>query len=284
MRLGRCRRAFVYRQGGYRHRFRHCTLGWENLTPMPTGYGSGDSGPFVGFNEVIDTTTSSGGLNPLPQGSIAVTWSATVANASGFKGYGPSYSAPNPHPGSQQVYYGFLRDEKNIYTSPTNPPGAIPYSVTISGLRSVWTNTPYAIQLIAATDTGMLLTNAFISSSTSTQMVAYDTTNLTYANGIMGGLSTMSGPWTNDSLSIYGAPASYGYSGKPETGYAIASTIAGFIITDKPVITHVAAAGAGLRGGHGHLERLCGGRATARLPVAQERRAHSGRHHLVLTA
>ncbi len=212
-------------------------LGWENLTPMPTGYGSGDSGPFVGFNEVIDTTTSSGGLNPLPQGSIAVTWSATAANASGFKGYGPSYSAPNPHPGSQQVYYGFLRDEKNIYTSPTNPPGAIPYSVTISGLKSVWTNTPYAIQLIAATDTGMLLTNAFISSSTSTQMVAYDTTNLTYANGIMGGLSTMSGPWTNDSLSIYGAPASYGYSGKPETGYAIASTIAGFIITDKPVIS-----------------------------------------------
>ena len=43
-------------------------LGWENLTPVPTGYSSSDSGPFVGLNEVIDTTTSSGGLNPLPQG------------------------------------------------------------------------------------------------------------------------------------------------------------------------------------------------------------------------
>jgi hypothetical protein len=209
--------------------------GWENLTPLPTGYGAGNPGPFIGLNEVIDTTTSSGGLNPLPQGSITVNWSATAGNASGFKGYGLPYGAPNPHPGSEEVYYGFLRDETNIYTSPI--PGPIAYSVTITGLRTVWNNNPYAIQLIASTDTGMQITNAFISSVTSTQMVTYDATNLTYANGIMGGLSTMSGPWTNDSISIHGAPASYGYSGKPETGYAIASTIAGFVITDKPVIT-----------------------------------------------
>jgi hypothetical protein len=209
--------------------------GWENLTPLPTGYGAGNPGPFIGLNEVIDTTTSSGGLNPLPQGSVTVNWSATAGNASGFKGYGLPYGAPNPHPGSEEVYYGFLRDEINIYTSPV--PGPIPYSVTITGLRSVWNSNPYAIQLIASTDTGMQITNAFISSVTSTQMVTYDATNLTYPNGIMGGLSTMSGPWTDDSISIHGAPATFGKAGSPPVGYAIASTIAGLIITDKPVVT-----------------------------------------------
>jgi len=109
--------------------------------------------------------------------------------------------------------------------------------VTIAGLRSVWTNNPYAIQLVASTDTGMVITNAFISSVTSTQSVTYDATNLTYFNGIMGGLSTMSGPWTNDSISINGAPATFGKAGSPPVGYAIASTIAGFIVTDKPVVS-----------------------------------------------
>ena len=47
----------------------------------------------------------------------------------------------------------------------------------------------------------------------------------------------MSGPWTDDSISIQGAPATKGTAGSPPVGYAIASTIAGFIITDKPVVT-----------------------------------------------
>jgi hypothetical protein len=209
--------------------------GWENLTPLPTGYGAGNPGPFIGLNEVIDTTTSSGGLNPLPRGSITVNWSATAGNCSGFKGYGLPYGAPTPHPGSEEVYYGFLRDETNIYTSPI--PGPIPYSVTIAGLNTVWTSNPYAIQLIASTDTGMVITNAFIYSVTTTQMVTYNATNLTYYNGVMGGLSTMSGPWTDDSISIHGAPATKGTAGSPPVGYAIASTIAGFIITDQPVIS-----------------------------------------------
>ena len=62
--------------------------------------------------------------------------------------------------------------------------------MTITGLKSVWTSNPYAIQLIASTDTGMVITNALITSVTSTQMVTYDATNLTYYNGIMGGLRT----------------------------------------------------------------------------------------------
>ena len=83
------------------------TNSWENLTPLPTGYNSSDSGPFVGFNEVIDTTTSGGGLNPLPQGSITVNWSATAGHCSGFRGYGPPYGAPTRTPGTKRFITGF---------------------------------------------------------------------------------------------------------------------------------------------------------------------------------
>ncbi|MCX6927966.1 MAG: hypothetical protein NT154_32870, partial [Verrucomicrobia bacterium] len=172
------------------------TNGWQNLTPLRTGYGA--HGPFTGLTETIDPTTSSGGLNPLPRGSITLTWSASAGNCSGWAGYGIPYGAPNPHPGSEEVYYGFLRDEANTYT--TMDPAAIPYSVTITGLRSVWTN--YAIQVVNCTDSG----------------------GLGFTNTVISG--------TEDSLDIYGRPAING------GGTArLASTIAGFIITDVPVIT-----------------------------------------------
>ena len=203
------------------------TNSWENLTPVPTGYSGNDSGPFIGFSEVIDTTTSSGGLNPLPKGSITLTWSATAGNCSGWAGYGIPYGAPNPNPGSEQVYYGFLRDEANIYTSPTNPPGAIPYSVTITGLRSVWTN--YAIEVVNATDSGTLgFTNTYIAGTTGTNTLTY---NVPLGHAVVGGLSTASGLRTEDSISIFGAPAANTSEGR------LASTIAGFIITDVPVVT-----------------------------------------------
>jgi len=203
------------------------TNGWENLNPLPTGYNGKNPGPYT-TNEVIDATTSTGGLNPLPNGSLTVSWACTAANSSGFAGYGIPYGGPNPNPGNQEVYYGFLRDEANFYSHPVG--GPIPYSVTLTGLRSVWTNTPYAIQLIASTDTANVITNAYIGNVTTNQQATYDVKSS--STGILGGLSTMSGPWTNDTISIWGAPAlSY------TNGYAIASTISGFIITDKPVIS-----------------------------------------------
>ena len=205
--------------------------GWENLAPLPTGYNGSQAapGPFT-TNQVISVSTSTGGLNPLPQGSITLNWSCTAANSSGFAGYGVPYGGPSPHAGDQEVYYGFLRDEANWYTSPVG--GPIPYNVTITGLRSVWTNTPYAIELIAATDTGTVITNAYIGSLVNTQQVTYDVSRGVGNIGIMGGLSTMSGPWTNDSITISSAP------GVTHDGsIAVAATISGFIITDKPVIS-----------------------------------------------
>jgi len=203
------------------------TNGWENLAPLPTGYNSTNTGPFF-TNQVINTTTSTGGLNPLPQGSVSLTWSCTAANSSGFAGYGIPYGGPSPNPGEEEVYYGFLRDEANTYSSPVG--GPIPYNVSVSGLRSLFPSNPYVIEIISSTDTGNVITNTFITSLTTTQSVTYNVSRP--GIGIMGGLSTLTAPMTNDSISIFGAPAV-----SHNTGFAIASTIAGFIVTDKPVVS-----------------------------------------------
>lgn len=150
------------------------TNGWESLTQIPTGYGCGGCG-FNTLNEVIDTTTSSGGLNPLPNGSLTVNWGAYAANVSGFGGYsrsGPNYTfgGNNEQPGNEQVYWGFLRDGVNFgpvagtcgYSSGDNDqPG---YNIDITGLKSLFTNSPFAVELIASGDSLWTLTNA--SSST----------------------------------------------------------------------------------------------------------------------
>src|SRR4051812_25068231 len=45
------------------------TTGWENLTPMMTGNGDFPCDqPGYTLSEVINTTSSAGGLNPLPNG------------------------------------------------------------------------------------------------------------------------------------------------------------------------------------------------------------------------
>ena len=65
---------------------------WEGLSPMATGYGC-PPGYFT-LSQTIDTTSSGGGLNPLPSGSVTVTWSAYTANVSAMFG---GYQAPPPN-------------------------------------------------------------------------------------------------------------------------------------------------------------------------------------------
>ena len=222
--------------------------GWESLTTMDTGYGCTPG--YYTLNQTIDTTSSACGLNPLPNGSLAVTWSAYSANCSGFGGYdrsGPSYSfGGNGHtPGNEEVYWGFLRDGVNFGFGSSggdnNQPG---YSIDITGLKSFFTNTPFAVQLIASADSMQYLTNAFIIDATAstTQSVVYPSTppvsdvgDTAWIRGIGGGLSTASGSFNTDHLQIIGNRAAHG--GDKVTGYNFASTISGFIITDKPVIS-----------------------------------------------
>jgi hypothetical protein len=251
---------------------------WQNLTPMDTGYSCGlTCGPYS-LNQVISTNTSTGGLNPLPNGSITVTWSASSANFSGFAGYGgslpgyqysgpPGYdydgqpptgrNPPQPFPtGEWEVYSSFLRDGVEFGPVPTNScMGAAGgdnfqegYMVDVVGLKSLFTNTPFVVELIAASDSMQVLTNAFIIDSTSgltNSTVDYPSTAFPSINeggtsgwyrGHGGGLSTVSGVLNTDHLTIIGNRAQHGTNGGPN-GFCNASTISGFIVTDKPVIS-----------------------------------------------
>jgi hypothetical protein len=227
------------------------TNGWENLPPMDTGYScSSGSGPYT-LTSVIDTTTSTGGLNPLPNGALSVTWSADTANFSGFAGYGGGnptghdYGGPPPVPiptGEWQIYSSFLRDGVNFAPQPGDP-----YTVDITGLKSLFTNSSFVVELIAASDSMQTLTNAFIIDATAntTQSVIYPSTPFPSADaggtgglwfrGHGGGLSTASGSLNTDHLKITGNRAQHGPGGA--LGFDNASTISGFIVSDKPVVT-----------------------------------------------
>ena len=231
------------------------TNGWQSLSQLPTGYGCGACG-FSTLSEVIDTTTAAGGLHPLPNGSLTVSWGAYAANVSGFGGYsrsGPHYTfgGNNEQPGNEEVYWGFLRDGVNFgpvpgscnYSSGDNDqPG---YNIDITGLKSLFTNSSFAVELIASSDSLWALTNAFIIDAigNTTQSVIYPSIPTpanqggslsgggSFPRGIGGGLSTASGSVDTDHLKIIGNRAQHG------VGFNFASTIAGFIITDKPVIS-----------------------------------------------
>jgi hypothetical protein len=224
------------------------TNGWESLSQMDTGYGC--AAGYYSLTQTIDTTSSGSGLNPLPNGALNLSWSGYTANVSGFAGY----SRPGPHytfggngykPGNEQVYWGFIRDGVNFGPGSTGGDNSQPgYTIDITGLKSVFTNSSFAVQLIASADSMQYLTNAFVIDATAntTQSVVYPSTppvadvgDTKWVRGIGGGLSTASGSLSTDHLKIIGNRATH--AGDKTNGYNFASTISGFIITDKPVIT-----------------------------------------------
>lgn len=230
------------------------TNSWESLLPIETGYGCDSAhSPLQNLSEVIDTTTSTNGLNPLPNGSLTLNWSAYTGNVSGFGGY----SRPGPHytfggngytPGNEQVYWGFLRDGVNFGPGSSGGDNDQPgYSIEITGLKSLFTNTPFVVQLIASADSMQTLTNAFVIDATgnTTQSVVYPSTptvgdagGAAWVRGVGGGLSTMTpNALDTDHIKIIGNRAAHGGDKNAGGDYDMASTIAGFIITDKPVLS-----------------------------------------------
>ena len=228
---------------------------WENLAEMNTGYGS-CSGP-LGYttNEVIDMDTSTNGLNPLPNGSLSVTWFGPTANFDPFYGYAgspPHYTGGGPlnrttATGEQEVYATFIRDGINF-----GPPGGANndqpgYWVDITGLKSLFTNTPFVVELIASSDSMETLTNALVIDVTNsiTNIVSYpgtppvgDAGDAPWVRGTGGGLSTGSGAFTNiDHLYITSVQPQHGGFKTNGTGFNHAGNICGFIITDKPVVS-----------------------------------------------
>lgn len=220
------------------------TNNWENLSQMDNGYGSCAGPLFYTLNQTIDTTTATDGLNPLPSGSLSLGWTAATANVSGFAGYGPRFGGNGYHPGEQQVYWGFLRDGVNFGPGQSNGDNnQTGYSVDITGLKSVFTNTPFVVQLIASADSMQDITNAFIIDAThsSTQSVVYakpqvygNVGDTAWYRAIGGGISTVSGSVDADHLRIIGNRAQHDTVGGT---FNHGSTISGFIITDKPVVS-----------------------------------------------
>jgi len=230
---------------------------WENLTPMMTGYGAPPCDHLAyTLTEVISTSTSTGGLNPLPNGSITVNWNAATANWSHFGGY----DRPAPYydfigstviPGEGEVYAGFLRDGINFGPpdgTPNNNVQAPPFSVDITGLSSLFTNTPFVIQLVASSDSMYHLTNAFLVDVTGgmTQSLVYanpsipkDRNVASWIAGYGGGLSTVSSNLSTDHVKLIGNfPQHFGSpDANKSNSINNASCLAGIIITDKPVIT-----------------------------------------------
>lgn len=236
--------------------------GWENLAEMQTGYSTCDplGAPNYAYttNEVIDTTTSTNGLNPLPNGSLTVTWSANGANFSGFGGYAaiPIYGhagydgepyVPLPS-GEAEVYATFLRDGVNFGIGSSGGDNTVAplYSVDVVGLKSVFTNTPFVVELIASSDSIQYLTNAFVIdvAHSTTNSVTYpstpfpfrDETGAAWYRGHGGGLSTASASLNADHIQITSNHPQHGTNANPH-GFDLGGTISGFIITDKPVIT-----------------------------------------------
>ena len=228
---------------------------WENLTPMMTGFGDTPCDQFAySLNQVISTNTSSGGLNPLPNGSLTINWNAPTANWSNFGGYNRpppyyEYFGSSVIPGEEEVYAGFLRDGINFGPpdgAPDNTLRLPPYSIDITGLKTVFTNTPFVVQLIASSDSMYHLTNAFVidSSAGTTQSVTYpnpsrprDIGDAPWIRGHGGGLSTVSTALDTDHVKLVGNFPQHSGSANKTNSINNASTIAGFIITDKPVIT-----------------------------------------------
>ncbi|HEX3718460.1 MAG TPA: LamG-like jellyroll fold domain-containing protein [Verrucomicrobiae bacterium] len=245
--------------------------GWQNLLPMATGYGcpfTNATAPYIfTLNEVISTDTSTNGLNPLPNGSLNVTWSANGANFSGFAGYAgkpPSYAYDGHYPGAgiqasgeEEVYSSFLRDGLNFGADGPNGGGSASpcgnndqpvYLVDVTGLKSLFTNGPFVVELVGSADSMQTLTNAFVIDATTltTNSVEYPSTPTPFDEGGTcsqwlrghgGGLSTVSPALNTDHIQITSNHPQHGGVGVPPNGFDNAGTIAGFIITDKPVIT-----------------------------------------------
>ena len=233
---------------------------WQNLIPMGTGYQS-CAGP-LGFNlsEVVSTNTTTNGLNPLPNGTLTLNWYASTANYTPFAGYvagsPPNYLHPggeaggggvrsNTVTGEEEVYATFFRDGINFGPGQSGANNdQPPYTVDITGLKSLFTNSSFVVELVASSDSMETLTNALVIdlANTVTDVVSYPSTppvadigDAPWIRGAGGGLSTVTGAINSDHILITSVQPAH-LAGKPG-GYNHAGNLSGFIVTDKPVVS-----------------------------------------------
>ncbi len=206
----------------------------SGTTPQTVGYGSGyqtTGFPVTAkaFGIAVGNWFNTDPLDCQSAISTSVTFGGTLtaqlaAPNAWQSGIGAQVAGWNPEtvaPGNDEVTWGYLDDGNTTGRSP---------SAVVSGLASKFPN-GYVIQTIAAEAGVAVFNDVDITDGTTTNTVAYSTYFLpdpidhSYDGTV--GLSAPSGKFTADTIQINPQPKTSGYR----------LVLAGFIITDQPVVT-----------------------------------------------
>ena len=205
----------------------------SGVTPQTVGFGSGyqtTGFPVTAkaFGVAPANWSSTDPLNCQAPTSTNVTFGGTLtaqitAQNAWQSGIGEQVAGWNPEtvaPGNNEVTWGYLDDS------------GTPPAVSISGLAAKFPN-GYVIQTIAAEANVSGFVAVDFTDGVTTNTATYSTyflanpVNDGYDTGGTVGLSAQSATFTSDTININGHPRSGGNR----------STLAGFIITDEPVVT-----------------------------------------------
>ena len=208
----------------------------SGATPQTVGFGSGyqtTGFPVTGRAFGVDTANwfSTDPLDcqaPISAsigfgGSLTAQVTAPNAWQSGIGELVAGWNPETVRPGNDEVTWGYLDDGNATGKSPT---------VSVSGLPSKFPN-GYVIQTIAANSGVKNYDGVDITDGVTTNTVAYSTyyevnpQSDTFVTGGTIGLSAQGGAFTSDTISI---------NCHPKTA-SNRSTLAGFIITDQPVVS-----------------------------------------------
>ena len=204
----------------------------SGVTPQMVGYGAGyqtTGFPVTARAFGVDTAdwSSTDPLNcqqaifeSIPFGGT-LTAQVTAPNAwqSGIGALSPGWVPETVAPGNDEATWGYLDDGNTTGSSP---------SVSVANLAAKFPN-GYVIQTIAANSGSKTYNDVDFTDGVTTNTVSYATYYVPNPNGYDGtvGLSAPSAAFTSDTININCQPKTAGNR----------STLAGFIITDQPVVT-----------------------------------------------
>ncbi len=207
------------------------TANWFNTDPIACSVNKGGVLP-------IDLYATFGGVNTNFAGSLSAYMTAPNAWESAIGEQVAGFHPETVAPGNDEVTWSYL--DSSASQSP---------AVSVSGLAAKFPN-GYVIQTIAAEADVSSFNDVDISDGVTTNTVAYSTYFVTgsasdgyYSGNGTVGLSAPSGKFTADTINI---------TCQPQTS-PNRSTLAGFIITDKPVVSQSPASAAYLVGQPIHL-------------------------------
>ena len=182
---------------------------WTNADPMPS-------------QASISGLATFGGTSTTFAGSLSANVTAPDAWQSGIGEQVAGWHSETVAPGDNEVTWGYLDDGNTTGGAPT---------VSVAGLATIFPS-GYVVATIAANSGTVAYNNVDITDGTTTNVLVYSTYYVAspasdgYDSGGTVGLSSPSGVFTSDTININPEPKTSGHR----------SVLAGFIITDKPVV------------------------------------------------